>query len=234
MKYNQPFDQTNPDAPYVNGNPGAGIQGSIPPAASLEYPQREIVNAITAAGLTPTNGDLTQLWQAMQAAAQTSTSVAYFISQFYATPGTYWRLDSPTVSIPANTQTVLSNYANKIATVHTGTDVSQSSGIVTIGASDAGVYILTATNAVDVPSTEETIILFKGVLGNELASAIAISRGPFPSPGDNANDKSVTAVVRLAEGDKVSAVYLQKNVSNSAANSLNQPLGHFGGVRVAG
>ena len=62
MKYNQPFDQpSSPNAPYVDGNPSAGIQGSIVPAASIEFPQREIVAAIQAAGLVADNGDLTQL-----------------------------------------------------------------------------------------------------------------------------------------------------------------------------
>ena len=66
MLYNQPFDQPAlPNAPFVNGNPGTGVAGSIPPAAQMEYPQREIVNALEVAGLTPSNGDLTQLAQAM-------------------------------------------------------------------------------------------------------------------------------------------------------------------------
>lgn len=166
--------------------------------------------------------------------SKSNTVVQYFIQQLYATPGTYWRLDSPQVVLPANTQTVLANYGTRIATVGDGTDVSASSGVVTIGPNDGGVYILTATNAVDVPSTDETIILYKGNASNVLASAIAISRGPYPDPGNNANDKSVAAVIRLAPGDKVCAVYSQSNTNNSPANSLNQPLGHFGGVRVAG
>jgi hypothetical protein len=67
LKYNQPFDQpSNPNAPYVDGNPAAGIQGSIVPAASIEYDQREIVNVISAAALSPTNADLTQLLQALK------------------------------------------------------------------------------------------------------------------------------------------------------------------------
>ena len=67
MKYNQPFDQpSSPNAPYVDGNPSAGIQGSIVPAASIEYPQREIMAAIQAAGLVGTNSDLTQLLQMMK------------------------------------------------------------------------------------------------------------------------------------------------------------------------
>jgi hypothetical protein len=67
MKYNQPYDQpSSPNAPYVDGNPEAGIQGSIVPAASIEYPQREIVAAIQAAGLTGDNADLTQLLKMMK------------------------------------------------------------------------------------------------------------------------------------------------------------------------
>ena len=46
MKYNQPFGISDPNGAYINGDPSAGIAGSIPPAASIEYPQREIVNLI--------------------------------------------------------------------------------------------------------------------------------------------------------------------------------------------
>jgi hypothetical protein len=67
MQYNQPFDQpSNPNASYVDGNPAAGIQGSIVPAASIEFPQREIMNAIQAAGLVGTNADLNQLLEMMK------------------------------------------------------------------------------------------------------------------------------------------------------------------------
>jgi hypothetical protein len=67
MKYNQPYDQPSaPNAPYVDGNPSAGIQGSIVPAASIEYPQREIMAAIQAAGLSGTNSDLSQLLQMLK------------------------------------------------------------------------------------------------------------------------------------------------------------------------
>lgn len=67
MKYNQPYDQaSNPNAPFVNGNPSAGVQGSIIPAGAVEYPQRELVNLIQAAGLTPDNGDLSQVVKAIQ------------------------------------------------------------------------------------------------------------------------------------------------------------------------
>lgn len=66
MKYNQPYGITDPLAPYVNGNPALGVQGSIPPAAAIEYPQREILAVIESAGLVPSNSDLTQVLQALQ------------------------------------------------------------------------------------------------------------------------------------------------------------------------
>jgi hypothetical protein len=66
MKYNQPYGAPGANDPYINGNPSTGTMGSIPPAASIEYPQREIVEVIAAGGLTPDNADLTQLAKAIQ------------------------------------------------------------------------------------------------------------------------------------------------------------------------
>jgi hypothetical protein len=66
MKYNQPYGISDPNAPYINGNPSTGTMGSIPPAASIEYPQRELVNFIGASALTPANTDLYQLAKAVQ------------------------------------------------------------------------------------------------------------------------------------------------------------------------
>ena len=67
MKYNQPYGVSDPNAPYINGDPTTGTMGSIPPAASIEFPQREIANLISAAGLTPDNADLNQVARAIQA-----------------------------------------------------------------------------------------------------------------------------------------------------------------------
>jgi hypothetical protein len=66
MKYQAPYGVSDPNAAYINGNPSTGTMGSIPPAASIEYPQREIVNFITASGLTPTDADLLQLAKSVQ------------------------------------------------------------------------------------------------------------------------------------------------------------------------
>lgn len=64
MKYNPPVGGAADD-PYVNGVPGVS-QGSIPPAAAIEDVQREIVNVITGAGLTPDENVLTQLLSAIK------------------------------------------------------------------------------------------------------------------------------------------------------------------------
>jgi hypothetical protein len=66
MKYEQPYGITDPNASYINGNPAAGIEGSIPPAAVFEYPQRELVNLITEAGFTPADIDLYQVTRAVR------------------------------------------------------------------------------------------------------------------------------------------------------------------------
>jgi hypothetical protein len=67
MKYNQPYGVSDPNAVYINGDPSVGQAGSIPPAASIEYPQREIVNLITDVNIAPPdNSDLHQLGKAIQ------------------------------------------------------------------------------------------------------------------------------------------------------------------------
>ncbi|NCB23723.1 MAG: hypothetical protein EOM56_13000, partial [Deltaproteobacteria bacterium] len=65
MKYNAPSGSADPNAPYVTGNAVTKTKGSPVPAEAVEYDQREIVNAIIAAGLVPDNGDLTQLTKAI-------------------------------------------------------------------------------------------------------------------------------------------------------------------------
>src|SRR4029077_15468777 len=66
MKYNQPYGISDPNGSYINGNPSTGTMGSIPPAASIENPQREIVNLIADAGGTPSDADLHLLARGVQ------------------------------------------------------------------------------------------------------------------------------------------------------------------------
>jgi len=55
-----------PTSPWINGNPAIALKGSIVDAHAIDYPMREIVYAEVAAGLVPTNDDLTQLTQAIK------------------------------------------------------------------------------------------------------------------------------------------------------------------------
>jgi len=100
MQYHQPYGISDPNAPYINGDPSIGRAGSIPPAASIEYPQREIVAAINAAGLTPSDADLAQLWKAMQrnpwlthAAVDSGTANAMVVALSIPTPNLYFGME---------------------------------------------------------------------------------------------------------------------------------------------
>jgi hypothetical protein len=64
MRYQPPYGISDPNAPYINGNPAQGQQGSIPPAAAFEQPQREIVGVIEKSGFIPSDTDLHQLAKA--------------------------------------------------------------------------------------------------------------------------------------------------------------------------
>jgi hypothetical protein len=91
MLYNQPYGKPAEvvwgDTPYINGDPSTGQAGSIPPAASIEYPQREIVNLIKDAALVvPGNSDLHQLAKSIQSTLLYSdddagTANAYQVTQ---------------------------------------------------------------------------------------------------------------------------------------------------------
>jgi hypothetical protein len=70
MKYVAPYGSNDPDAPYINGDPSQGRQGSIPAAAAFEHPLREIAYVIAASGQSPSENDLTQLWKAILIAKQ--------------------------------------------------------------------------------------------------------------------------------------------------------------------
>lgn len=65
MKYYKPLNETDENAPYVNGDIATGTPGSLPDARGFESSQREIVNTIIEAGKTPDADDNTQLKQAI-------------------------------------------------------------------------------------------------------------------------------------------------------------------------
>ncbi len=64
MRYHAPYGSTDPDAPYVDRDTPGAVRGSVPPAAAIEVPQREIVDFIVKSGQTP--DDPLQLANAVQ------------------------------------------------------------------------------------------------------------------------------------------------------------------------
>lgn len=92
MEYVPPIngDEEDPDRPYIDANPALGIEGSRPPAASIEHTQREIVNAIAAAGLVPDKNDLTQLAQVLAMLRVSLTPIGVELDWPFDTPPDGW------------------------------------------------------------------------------------------------------------------------------------------------
>ena len=68
MKYVEPLNSPaypEREGRYITANPATGLKGSTVPAESIEHPMREIIHVIEMAGLTPSEADLTQLYQAI-------------------------------------------------------------------------------------------------------------------------------------------------------------------------
>ncbi|MEG1824352.1 MAG: hypothetical protein RRY12_01260 [Cloacibacillus sp.] len=68
MKYVVPLNDSSyagRNGSYVDANPSTGVPGSTVPGKAIEHPQKEIENAIKAAGLIPSEDDLTQLTQVL-------------------------------------------------------------------------------------------------------------------------------------------------------------------------
>jgi hypothetical protein len=61
VKYVQPYGISDPDAPYINGDPSISRMGSIPPAEAFEHPMRELVAVVHYSKETPTSDDLEQV-----------------------------------------------------------------------------------------------------------------------------------------------------------------------------
>jgi hypothetical protein len=87
MKYQPPFEpgaapgapgiyNSNPAAPYVNGNPATAQEGSIPPMEAVDHPMRELVHLITHSGQTPSHTDLEQVRKAIRKMIDTEVQVA--------------------------------------------------------------------------------------------------------------------------------------------------------------
>jgi hypothetical protein len=68
MEYVPPYgrESEGESASYINGDPSAGIQGSIPPANAFEFPLRELVHIIEKSLFIPDPHDLYQVIKAIR------------------------------------------------------------------------------------------------------------------------------------------------------------------------
>lgn len=82
MQYESPVGGSDASA-YIDPNQASGVQGSLVRAPAIENHQRELVNLIEAAGITPDRGDLTQVEQSVVALINAAIAAATLVA-----PGT--------------------------------------------------------------------------------------------------------------------------------------------------
>jgi hypothetical protein len=94
MKYQAPYGSpggpNDEAAVWINGNPTAGIEGSIPPAQAFEYPLRELIALIKAGSIIPSDSDLAQLLRSTRSQVPSyldDTGVADALACSYVTQG---------------------------------------------------------------------------------------------------------------------------------------------------
>jgi hypothetical protein len=206
MEYKAPYGAVDPNAAYVNGNPATGTAGSVPPAAAIEHPQREIVAVIEDADIVPDDSDLTQLLQAIKKIAGNEKP----LYGFYAEPAV-------TFTVGTATPTTITTFG---PTVNGLPNSTFSSGVLTIGSGDEGYYIISSwlgTNMTAPISSDygwtHGIDVDRGSgyatrAGIAAISSTAATNGPF---------SSCSLVYYLDVGDKVRCGITQNSGGNQNA-----------------
>lgn len=194
MKYYPPFDATDPNASYTNGNELAGIEGSVPDARAIEHTQREIIAVITAAGLVPAEGTLTQL----------RTAIQNLIAANVVDLSAYAPLASPAfVGNPtAPTQAAGNNTTRLATTAFVRAEVS-----ALVGAS---------------PAALDTLVELAAALGNDanfsttMTNALA-AKAPLASPALTGNPTATTQAVGNSSTRIATTAFVQNAVAASLA-----------------
>jgi hypothetical protein len=162
LLYNQPYGVSDPNAPYINGNPTTGQMGSIPPAASIEHDQREVVEVINTANTrgykdfsntpcaAPSSADLMQLRKAIEGFVRglpiTFSDLIDTYVQFVVGPGG----DFPDLIAALH-------YLSKYKITSTGRVVLQLTGAGASG--PATIYTYTQTVIFDHPNNNRIFVL---------------------------------------------------------------------------
>ena len=137
----------------------------------------------------------------------------------------FFRMQSPSLSIPSNTITPVSNYQSSDSQVTTST-VNTISGTFTVGSGDNGIYTLTAACSTIGSFETASVMIYQN------STIIAISSNPTPTDS-NPIQLMCSTIIRLSAGDFVYAAFEQSNTSGNSDGVATLPYNHFAGVRVA-
>jgi hypothetical protein len=199
MQYNQPLDQkTNPNAPYVDGDPDAGIQGSIVPAAALEFDQREVIEVISRANsrgysdfsdtpcAPPANADLMQLRKAIEGFIK-SIPVPQFPSDLIDSTVTF-HVHGTSPDFPD--LFVAMEYLSKYKITQHGFVILQVAGA---SSGTATVYNYTNQLFFDHPSNHRI-----GICGAPMLAPVPTTLASYAITGNTAPQRAADAVTNLA------------------------------------
>jgi hypothetical protein len=112
MLYQPPFGSSDPNAPYVDRSTSGATRGSIPPAAAIENPQREIVDAIAKSGQTPATG--LQLSKAIRSQAMNYFTASGTANALTVTPSPAFAALSELVGVPLRIKSAASNTSTSV------------------------------------------------------------------------------------------------------------------------
>jgi hypothetical protein len=190
--YNQPYGVSDPNASYVNGDPSIGRAGSIPPAASIEFDQREIVEVITRANAraysdfsgapcaAPDNGDLTQLRKAIEGFISSS--------QFLITTEVTFTVHGPGATFPDLITAF--NYLGKFRITPTGHVILQLAG-ATSGSAVA--YNYTQTVYINHPNNDRI-----SIFGAQMLAPIPKTDAGYQWNGYSGTQRATDTAANLA------------------------------------
>lgn len=188
----------------------AGIAGTELAASWHNQVQEELMAILEAAGLVPSATDWTQVLQAL--------------GKLYApAKARYWFLAGGAGTIPASVDTRIANWSTQ-AGYMPASAINKTAGTVTIGAADAGVYLLAASAAVVNATVVDNISI--------RVNGVSWVYQAMQSPSDvSNNDPSCAGIYTLAAGDVVDVSYYQTR-SGGGSNTLVSGVQVFSAVRL--
>jgi hypothetical protein len=213
LKYNQPYGITDPNAPYINGNPSTGTMGSIPPAESIEHDQREVVEVINVANTrgykdfsdtpcaVPAPTDLMQLRKAIEGFVRALPLEYGDLIDTYVT----FTVHGPGADFPDLNAAL--HYLSKFKITSTGRVVLQLAGAAAAG--PATQYIYTQTVIFDHPQNHRIFIL-----GAQLRGSAPTDYTAFTLTGNTPGARASDTAANLTKLRGIYATELRFNNCN--------------------